>query len=104
MVTVWHQVYNPFGNALLSTLVAAIPICTLLYFIALHPHRDKQGARHLGINAPYAAFYGVLGRSSSPAWGSGCRSGPPSRPLASGACPDSWRSSGSLSEPSFSTI
>src|SRR5271169_6991915 len=60
MVTVWHQVYNPFGNALLSTLVAAIPILTLLYFIALHPHRDKRGVRHLGINAPYAAFYGVL--------------------------------------------
>src|SRR5215831_16732491 len=57
---VWHQVYDPFGNALLSTLVAAIPICTLLYFIALHPHRDKQGARHLGISAPYAAFYGVV--------------------------------------------
>jgi lactate permease len=57
---VWHQVYNPFGNALLSTLVAAIPIGTLLYFIALHPHRDKQGVRHLGISAPYAAFYGVV--------------------------------------------
>jgi lactate permease len=57
---VWHQVYNPFNNAFLSTLVAAIPICTLLYFIALHPHRDKQGMRHLGISAPYAAFYGVL--------------------------------------------
>jgi len=49
---VWHQVYDPFGNALLSTLVAAIPIGTLLYFIALHPHRDKQGVRHLGIGAP----------------------------------------------------
>ncbi len=57
---IWHQVYNPFGNAFLSTLVAAIPICTLLYFIALHPHRDKQGMRHLGISAPYAAFYGVI--------------------------------------------
>jgi len=57
---VWHQVYDPFGNALLSTLVAAIPIGTLLYFIALHPHRDKQGVRHLGIGAPYAAFYGVV--------------------------------------------
>ncbi len=57
---VWHQVYNPFNNAVLSTIVAAIPICTLLYFIALHPHKDKQGARHLGINAPYAAFYGVV--------------------------------------------
>ena len=57
---IWHQVYNPFNNALISTLVAAIPICTLLYFIALHPHRDKQGVRHLGISAPYAAFYGVI--------------------------------------------
>jgi lactate permease len=56
----YHQNYNPLGNALLSTIVAAIPILTLLYFIALHPHRDKQGTRHLGISAPYAAFYGVL--------------------------------------------
>ena len=54
------QNYNPLGNVLLSTLVAAIPIVTLLYFIAIHPHRDKQGVRHLGIAAPYAAFYGVL--------------------------------------------
>ena len=57
---IWHQVYNPFNNAVLSTIVAALPICTLLYFIALHPHRDKKGARHLGISAPYAAFYGVI--------------------------------------------
>ena len=54
------QNYNPLGNVLLSTLVAAIPIVTLLYFIAIHPHRDKQGVRHLGVAAPYAAFYGVL--------------------------------------------
>ncbi len=40
--------------------MAAIPILVLLYFIALHPHRDKQGVRHLGIAAPYAAFFGVL--------------------------------------------
>jgi lactate permease len=33
---------------------------TLLYFIAIHPHRDKRGIRHLGISAPYAAFYGVV--------------------------------------------
>ncbi|HYL79928.1 MAG TPA: L-lactate permease, partial [Candidatus Acidoferrum sp.] len=56
----YHQNYNPMGNAFLSTLVAAIPILTLLYFIALHPHRDTKGAKHLGIAAPYAAFYGVL--------------------------------------------
>ena len=54
------QNYNPLGNVLLSTLVAAVPILVLLYFIALHPHRDKLGNKHLGIAAPYAAFYGVL--------------------------------------------
>jgi len=56
----YHQNYNPTGSVLLSTLVAAIPILTLLYFIALHPHRDEQGVRHLGISAPWAAFYGVI--------------------------------------------
>jgi lactate permease len=56
----YHQNYNPLGNVALSTIVAAIPIAVLLYFIALHPHRDKQGVKHLGISAPYAAFYGVL--------------------------------------------
>jgi lactate permease len=54
------QNYNPMGNVFLSIVVAAIPILTLLYFIALHPHRDKQGVKHLGIAAPYAAFYGVI--------------------------------------------
>ncbi len=56
----YHQHYNPFGDARLSTLVAAIPILVLLYFIALHPHRDEKGVRHLGISAPWAAFYAVL--------------------------------------------
>ncbi len=54
------QDYNPFGNAFLSTVVAAVPIAVLLYFIALHPHRDATGRKHLGIAAPYAAFYGVI--------------------------------------------
>src|SRR5262250_952859 len=56
----YQQTYNPMGNVVLSTLVAAIPIVTLLYFIALHPSRDSSGVRHLGISAPYAAFYGVI--------------------------------------------
>jgi lactate permease len=56
----YQQNYNPLGSVILSTFVAAIPILVLLYFIALHPHRDKQGAKHLGIAAPYAAFYGVI--------------------------------------------
>src|SRR5512136_2190037 len=55
-----HQVYDQMGNVFLSTIVAAIPILTLLYFIALHPHRDQNGVRHLGISAPWAAFYGVI--------------------------------------------
>jgi len=57
---VYQQNYDPIGNVLLSTVVAAIPIAVLLYFIALHPHRDRQGRRHLGISAPYAALFGVI--------------------------------------------
>ena len=56
----YQQTYDPLGNAFLSTLIAAIPILTLLYFIALHRHRDAQGNVHLGISAPYAAFFGVI--------------------------------------------
>jgi lactate permease len=56
----YYQSYDPMGNVFLSTLVAAVPIGVLLYFIALHPHRDAQGTRHLGISAPYAAMYGVI--------------------------------------------
>src|SRR6266403_2102900 len=56
----YQQTYDPLGNAFHSTIVAAIPILTLLYFIALHRHRDAQGNVHLGISAPYAAFFGVI--------------------------------------------
>ena len=56
----YFQTYDPMGSAVLSTIVAAVPICVLLYFIALHPHRDQCGVRHLGISAPYAALYGVF--------------------------------------------
>jgi lactate permease len=57
---VYAQNYNPTGVGIASTLIAAIPILTLLYLIALHPHRDKAGRRLLGISAPWAAFGGVL--------------------------------------------
>ncbi len=30
----WNQVYNPFNNAILSTLAAAIPVVALLAMIA----------------------------------------------------------------------
>jgi lactate permease len=56
----YHQTYDPLGNAFLSTIVAAIPILTLLYFIALHRYRDAQGNVRMGISAPYAAFFGVI--------------------------------------------
>src|SRR3984893_1135089 len=32
--TMWNQVYNPFGNAVLSTCAAALPVVTLLVLIA----------------------------------------------------------------------
>jgi lactate permease len=56
----YRQNYNPTGSVVLSTIVAAIPILVLLYFIAVHPHRDERGVRRLGIAAPFAAFYGVI--------------------------------------------
>jgi len=56
----YQQNYDPLGNAFLSAIVAAIPILTLLYFIALHRHRDAEGNVRLGISAPYAAFFGVI--------------------------------------------
>src|SRR6476469_2440874 len=56
----YHQNYDPLGNTFLSTVAAAVPILVLLYFIALHRHRDAQGNVHLGISAPYAAFFGVI--------------------------------------------
>src|SRR5437868_11265474 len=56
----YQQSYDPMGNVFLSTVVAAIPIAVLLYFIALHAHRDANGVVQLGIAAPYAAFYGVI--------------------------------------------
>jgi lactate permease len=56
----YRQNYNPAGSAVLSTIVAAIPIVVLLYFIAVHPHRDERGVRRLGVAAPFAAFYGVI--------------------------------------------
>ena len=30
----WNQVYNPFSNAVLSTIAAALPVVTLLLLIA----------------------------------------------------------------------
>ena len=56
----FHQIYDPLNNAFLSTLLAAIPILTLLYLLALHPHKDKGGNRHYGIAAPKAALIAAI--------------------------------------------
>lgn len=56
----FHQLYNPMGNAFISTLLAAVPILTLLYLLAIHPHKDKLGKRHHGIAAPKAAFIAAV--------------------------------------------
>jgi lactate permease len=31
----WIQIYNPLGNAVLSTVVAAVPVCLLFYLLAV---------------------------------------------------------------------
>jgi len=56
----FHQMYDPLGSALLSTLAAGLPILVLLYFLALHPHRDRAGVLHRGIEAPKAGAFGVV--------------------------------------------
>ena len=56
----YAQNYDPLGLGLLSTIAAAVPIVTLLYFIAAHPHRDARGQRQRGVSAPWAAFAGVI--------------------------------------------
>ena len=60
----YYQNYNPMGNEFLSTIVAAVPILVLLYFIALHPHKDKMGTRHLGIDGCVSLLAGDLIRIS----------------------------------------
>ena len=45
----WNQVYNPFGNAVLSTIAAALPVVTLLALIASNK-----------VKAPIAAIAALL--------------------------------------------
>src|SRR6266498_5352131 len=59
-MTDFYQAYDPGGNVWLSTSAAALPIVVLLYFLAIHPHRDKKGRLHLGIDAPRAGAMGVV--------------------------------------------
>ena len=45
----WNQVYNPFDNAVLSTIAAALPVVTLLALIASNK-----------VKAPVAAIIALL--------------------------------------------
>jgi lactate permease len=75
----WAQVYDPFGNTVLSTLVAALPVVVLLgtlAFLKLHAHIAAllglaaalavamfafgMPARLAGATAIYGAAYGLL--------------------------------------------
>ena len=54
------QNYDPLQNTLLSTLAAAAPVVTLLYLLALHPVRTREGATHLGVAAHWAALAALV--------------------------------------------
>ena len=59
-MSTYLQNYNPLNQAFLSTLAAALPVLTLLYLLALHPSRDREGRRHHGVAAHKAAIVAVL--------------------------------------------
>ncbi|HVT91008.1 MAG TPA: L-lactate permease [Tepidisphaeraceae bacterium] len=54
------QNYNPANNWVLSTLMAAGPVVTLLYLLAIHPRRMPDGSIHKGIEAHKAAAIAVI--------------------------------------------
>lgn len=56
----FQQTYDPLGNPLLSTLLAALPLLLLIYFLAVHPVRGPEGRRQRGIGAPKAALIASL--------------------------------------------
>ena len=35
MHEIWHQNFDPLGNPVFSTIAAAVPVCTLFYFLAV---------------------------------------------------------------------
>jgi lactate permease len=54
------QNYNPTGSNVLSVLLAALPVLTLLYLLALHPTKGSAGSIHKGIAAHKAAAISVV--------------------------------------------
>ncbi len=73
----WNQVYDPFGSPVLSTLVAAIPVVTLLVLIATNKVKAHWAAVialavallvvTLGFTMPTAMRCAPPGSASSPA-------------------------------------
>lgn len=55
----FEQNYDPFHRVWLSTLLAATPVLSLLYLLALHPTKQKSGELHKGIAAHKAAAIAV---------------------------------------------
>jgi lactate permease len=53
MNPVWHQNFDPLGNPVLSTIAAAVPVCTLFFFLAV-----RRTAAWLA--AVYAFAVGIL--------------------------------------------
>src|ERR1700732_4168269 len=56
-IAMWNQVYNPFGNAALSTLAAALPVVTLLALIASNKVKAHFAAIIALIVANLVAIY-----------------------------------------------
>jgi lactate permease len=56
----WHQIYDPLHNPLLSTIVAAIPVLTLLGSIAVLRLRAHNAAL-LGLGATVVVAVGIVG-------------------------------------------
>ena len=56
MNQVWLQNCDPLGNPLLSTLAAAIPVCTLFFFLAVRRAPAWRAAIHALIAAAAVAL------------------------------------------------
>lgn len=61
---IWHQAYNPLGNALLSTLVAALPIVVLLGTLAFLRLKAHWSAL-LGLGSALLIALAVFGMPAS---------------------------------------
>src|SRR3982751_4901959 len=59
----WLQNFDPLGNPILSTMAAAIPVCTLFYFLAVR----RTVAWRAAVYAFFAAVVIALGVFHMPA-------------------------------------